>query len=248
MSTRMPTSHINVYICICLCVCLLAHKISTCDLWHHNRPLKGLYCDVAYNTVGGIAEHICVMECIRSPTCLAINYNTSSSQCMYIPEPCHVVQAHNDLVYVLFTDYTIDQCITWVNTRYPDRSVAIPGNKFISRFSNGGDLLIGHAISSHGVAYAVSTSGSEVSSSNYVNLAISSGCTTAWVMYKAGSPMPKGAIIGGNMLGRGDGYVARITNNGIRLLGAYYVLGETAAYAAFLGANARPDMELLIVI
>ena len=102
---------------LCL-VSVIAPRIyvnAGCNTWSSNIPLEGRTCIAEYTTKPDLSWDLCVLECIRSYSCLAISYITSSGLCMLMPQPCPLLTPQEGTVFALIADDGDQECVTWDN-------------------------------------------------------------------------------------------------------------------------------------
>lgn len=226
---------------------------ETCSTYVSNSRYRGYFCDngdVIKSTIG--KEHqFCVFECIRSPECAAMNYNTANSTCSLLAEPCVTTTHNDDFNFLLFRDDPDQECTTWSSYNsgdpLPDRVVIAPNP--ISRFVRSGNTLVGHMSIYYKTAYSVLQTGVVLEHSSWELLVIDNQCSTAWVPYTVGEPLPPKVVVGGYMANIGGTYPVRIwgvLSN--RYCQGYYALTMSEAICRYGSTETSADMEILVIL
>lgn len=250
--------------CYMMWICLLYSWLAAAILWvsnsracHTSVAHNNYYCQVLGVLKSDYPQHLCTLDCLGSSQCLAINYNTSSQDCMLLPGLCAQLTAEDGMIFSFVTDHSVDGCLLWENLSggyRPMRSLLFHpehSNLPVVRFTSGGVTLFGYG--SWQYSFAVPASGVheiEVDIASADALTVHASCTTVWMPYKAKDPLPAGAFIGGHMDGRGDMYVIRfeIYDNQPLFIAGYYIEGEDFGYAPYVGAQTSSAMDIVVVV
>ena len=145
--------------------------------------------------------HRCKLNCIQSLKCTAVKYNKSDGTCIEISAPR--VLADNDLtmMYIMFNERVHRHCFTWVMRR---ELIAHHSREVYNR---NGKATVARILYNSGFYPANANSrgcytGTGIQLINTVDnvcevLVLSPSCTTAWVPYEAGQPIPTRAETAG---------------------------------------------------
>ena len=224
-----------------------------------------------------IKQHDCIRRCITNSQCWVLSFNVSQQFCQLGNVACALADQHADTLLMVFhsvsPDQETDAPVTWVHyggnvanvpSRRVDSSRHYSTSCTVARYQDGqGNHHLGYADFAYqnepekiGDAWIppVWTEGAETVSQwpNYEIMSVSPFCTLAWVPYKAGDVLPRGAVEGGYMIGEGPTYSVSVYRADAGLRGALkfgeYAAGHSVAYYCFYGVRTATEFNILVRI
>ena len=165
-----------------------------------NCPNIGVYC-TTQPLLSSKVPHHCKLNCIESLKCEAVNYNESGGTCTEILVPCVMANIDPTMMYIMFNKRIHSHCFTWVERREVMR------NHTRQVYNRNGNVTVARILYKSGFCPAYTNSfgcytGTGIQRINTANnvcefLVLSPSCTTAWVPYEAGQPIPTSAEYAG---------------------------------------------------
>ena len=201
---RIRTLETRTFVVITLMFTDTVHAFTTglsFEYKKENVPNVGVYCTTQPLFSSKVPLHRCKLNCIQSLKCTAVNYNKSDGTCIEISAPR--VLADNDLtmMYIMFNERVHKHCFTWVMRR---ELIAHHSREVYNR---NGKATVARILynSEFYPAYANSRGSYTATGIQLINtvdnvcevLVLSPSCTTAWVPYEAGQPIPTRAETAG---------------------------------------------------
>ena len=198
----------------------------------------------------------CKVTCAHSPSCAAINYNTSSGICEQKSSPCHETQREPFMQYLRFTPRRPEACFHWqkmssVNDADPRLVYNPENNRYVCRLVDPSALVYPGYVEIGRCWSGDKHTGMNSWDSNLVSevLLVHPMCTIGWMPFIAGerpsiSSFSPGKTAAGEMT-----YIARlyIESQEGHVFG-YYTIESAEGYASFLTHQFRSTMDLLIFI
>ena len=184
----------------------IAHTCTTQTSFvfrEENYPNAGLYCSTQPLLSSKVPQHHCELNCIHSSKCVALNYNESDGTCAELSTPC--VQADNDpsMLYMMFSKREQRRCFTWIvhnelTTNHTRLVYDTFGDVKVARILYQTGFYPAY-VSANGAHCYTGTGTKRINSFNNICevLELSTSCTSAWVPYEAGQPIPAGAEAAG---------------------------------------------------
>ena len=175
------------------------------------RPINGYHCQQSEHTsVDNIGFQQCVRACITDETCWTLSYNHSGQLCVLGDEPCVTADRTNDLSMMILRSTTSSPCREWTPFNktygsqhgYPKRAIQakIKYNRVavVVRPVTSNGLRNGRSTSYKYQAYMLdSQQNMHTFNDGYEILLVGKQCSTAWVPYTAGEPIPVGPVVAG---------------------------------------------------
>ena len=193
--------------CLLILVCCTVVRPSTqCLSRYITRPINGYYC-----------HQQCIGACISNKTCWTLSFSHSGQVYALEKEPCVNAKKNNDLSIMILRSTPFPRCLGWVSFNdsygsiksFPKRAmqIRIKRNRMaaMARRVSTNRLLTGRSTSKRYKTYLMDSQGNfENLSNGYEILLVVRNCSTAWVSYTAGDPIPTGAFVAGkdNLTGR----------------------------------------------
>ena len=249
---------------LALLYCTIVPPSTPCVSRYISRPFNGYYCQQSNNIVISYTDfQQCIGTCIRNKTCWSLSYNHSGHVCVQGEEPCVTANRSNDFTMVIVKSIPFSHCSEWTpfnathgsKQGFPKRTIQVPLN-FNNRISGVArrvtttELLSGRSTTHAYVAYMLDSLGNKhVLTDGYDILVVGDNCSTAWVSYTAGDPIPTGAVIAGkdNLTGRYH-YVVCQRDTNYMFLTTYAEGADHAYYTRFNQIRSFTDMYVLIVL
>ena len=184
----------------------IAHTCTTQTSFvfrEENYPNAGLYCSTQPLLSSKVPQHHCELNCIHSSKCVALNYNESDGTCAELSTPC--VQADNDptMLYMIFSKREQGRCFAWIvnnelTTNHTRQVYNTLGDVKLARILYQTGFYPAY-VSANGAHCYTGTGTKRINSFNNICevLELSTSCTSAWVPYEAGQPIPAGAEAAG---------------------------------------------------
>ena len=206
-------------------------------------PKSGHRCVTAserYTTVSNVPPHVCTHICIQRGNCGVINYNDDMRYCQLSSEACQRVVEDSDFTVTF-------QCLhTWVQYAnvVDDMRVScgISNSWFVARLVFEADVLVGKVSGNYA---HVRKNGTIHSAKDPEVLQIRPWCSTKWIPYVPGDPIPAGAVVGGHVGNPpAQTYVINGEISGGRKSCGYYNPETKLGYAVH---GLTKEMDILVV-
>ena len=187
-------------------LCYLLANITTCLEGQCKpqiitSPFMGRYCPTKGIITRHLRWHQCKLYCLHSSICQAVNYNFTSNYCIVFTETCPLAINHPHMAFSLLTGIRPEQCIDWIPKQkgiiQGHRSVTGENIRVVARMQKGGTDYVGYLITTRGLCLSRYGGGKIYERYRCQYLHIREGCTTFYVDYKPGSPLPPNALIAG---------------------------------------------------
>ena len=228
-----------------------------CEWYSLTLPYGGRYCIGEGDVTRKLLPHQCRFLCLQSVTCRAYNYNVTEGTCTRFTSPCPQAYSDPTMEFVVFRKTVINKCYVWVPYSYGDPldermiSTDIP-EYIVSRLKVSGNDVVCYMTTNNGKCYGT-LGGIEYNSDVYgcERLCVMEGCTTFWVPYTAGGPLPSRAVIGGVMANGDVAYVVKfdiIHNGDVKSISGYYIRGAAHATSGFAGTRHAKIMMMMVVL
>lgn len=224
------------------------YLIIACRQAYIRTPFSGQYCMNYFNLRQSATHQTCVLHCMHNPDCNALSYNAAKQKCLLTAEPCVTTEADFGYVYMPFKEVT-EVCLTWQLFDPSDIS-----NARMIRTAGGNpsdpmkDIVLTREVNDTHTSIPHTKIWDLVGNSDtaYTVLVVATGCSTAWVWYIAGEPLPQGAVPTGGQANGNPTYVIRAMQNGIFYFG-YYERNAAVGYY-YNDDHMTTVMEMLIEI
>ena len=208
-----------------LVLCIVCTAVSTdCLSRYLTAPIQSYFCQtLVYKNVSTRSYQWCFGLCISKDTCRVASYNHPQHHCLLASETCVLADSNTQCSMVNKRGNEWQHCIKWVpfsNTigrkhGFPPHIINYNDKEeTIARAVHGQDILAGWAIEYSYSAYLIGWDKSEVNKRTYEDPVVESGCSTAWVPYIIGNPMPHGVVLAGVDRDMRNKYIIRIIRNG----------------------------------
>ena len=237
---------------------LMSRESLSVIIKYTHRVMNGYYCDNEYiKNHTAIGHQRCVAHCITSPFCWVLSYSEKGRYCLLGAEPCVASVANDDFRLMTFRKQEYfpftSSCIHWqycLGTCQPARVIAkqsLPHRKAMARMAYDSDTFIGGCNPTTG-SIIVSTIWYRFHTYHCHLLDVAESCSVAWVAYKAGDPLPKGAVVGGFMSAYGVTYCMRAFEGLHQYYGYYIPSAEIGHYLNTIGRKTTVQMEILVQV
>ena len=169
-------------------------------------------------------------------------YNNSGKHCLLAEEACVSAELSDGFSMMILRTTPYLQCLDWMTFNrnygnkygYPKRAVQTPMQRnrmaAVARAFIDGQLLIGRSTTYRYKAYVLDSQQNQHQiSGSYDILVVEDACSTAWVPYSAGEPIPAGAVV----VGEDELFRARYIvgpNNSEYLYFSTYIYGKNEAH------------------
>ena len=194
-----------------LVCCTVVHPSTQCFSRYITRPINGYYNHQSIDTLFKYIDfQQCIGACISNKTCWTLSYNHSGEVCALEKEPCVTANKNNDFSMMILRSTPFPLCLGWMSFNdtygsikgFPKRAVKIRIKKnrmaAMARLVSTNRLLTGRSTSKRHKAYLMDSQGNfENLSNGYEIILVGGNCSTAWVPYTAGDPIPTGAVVAG---------------------------------------------------
>ena len=172
-----------------------------------------------------------------------MNYNHEMHYCQLTSEACLRVVEDSEFTVTFYSLHT------WVQLEdvVGDMRVSCDARKewFVGRLVVGSDVLVGNAGNSYAYVWK---DGTQYSNSRAEVLQIMPWCSTKWVPYIPGDPIPAGAVVGG-YVGNPPVEIYAIHGiiNGVDKSCGFYNPETELGYAAYNGAHVTTEMDIPVL-
>ena len=224
-----------------------------CETSNAIEPRHGLRClTTASTSVWQTAHPQCVWRCLKTKTCHFINYDSDIGQCELGMGQCEFLQPAAGFMVNAFGPPRHD-CLYWgSNQKSGWASVQERNGKiYLARIVSGDVVLIGKLNTQRNVFWGnkggVRVGPLHVNDKNIEFLSKDPACPVPWMPYKAGEPLPVGAVTGGRLNDGSATYVAKIIHDGNANFG-YYDPILSLAYYEWSGVRTATSMELFVLL
>ena len=223
----------------------VVYLIAACRQAHTNRPPAGQYCMNYFNLRQGVTQQTCFLYCMRNPECKALSYNAGEQKCLLTAEPCVTTEADSGYVYMTFKEVT-EECLTWFDTSdglnaRMIRMAEDPSHPMLDY------VLTREVNDTHtSIPYTRMWYLGGDPDTVYTVLVVAPGCSTAWVAYTAGDPLPQGAVPTGGLTNGNPTYDIRALSDWGPYYFGYYE--KNAAVGYYRDEYTTSVMEMLIEI
>ena len=236
---------------------------TRCVSRYTTRPIDGYSCQSeVHKNVSDVHFHRCIHACIGSKTCWSLSYSRPGRYCLLAEEPCVVTNPTDDFSMMILRMNEPQHCIQWIpfNSTYglqhgfPKRAVqadlSMNRKSAVTRAANSAGTLVGRSISDNYQANLLDSSQANINLDHgYEILVVGDTCSTAWVPYTTGDPIPlRGCVAGKDSLNR-NYYVVGREASYLHIGG--YIEGEVDAYYSNTygtGSNSFRNMFMLIAL
>ena len=229
----------NKFCCVLIAWCTSIQISSQCLSRYITPPIDGYSCQLAfYKNISDISSQSCVATCVSDGIWWTLSYNHPGMYCIVAHEACVSAETTPDFfMMVLRTNYT-QPCVEWIpfsNSQghqygYPERAIigfsaanrhgtvarALTGQKLLTRMST--TYAYKDYLSDSNGTPTVLTIGFDI-------LVVHNQCSTTWMPYRAGDPIPTGAVASGSEISR-DKYVIDPVGSPYVQYGSY-TIGDT---------------------
>ena len=213
--------------------------------------LDGYYCLSDYfKTTTVISPHICTLLCMASARCHVLAYNYKLQLCSLGQKPCVIAKANQDHMTMVLRDSVDQDCLVWNqwdgSSDLPRATRSDKSVRSVARKVQGNNIYPGSMnapLPGNGGAF-FAIDGSEIMFLDAELLSVHPNCSLAWMQYTVGEPLPKRAVVIGNMEGR-NVYSTRVDFTSDQTFG-YYVEGDPAGYYCDYGGRESFDFDILI--
>ena len=231
-------------------------------VFHELSVALGYYCPQPGTILHSMAVSQCKLKCLQSVNCEAFNHNSTDNTCTLFAISCPVIISNLMMKYAVFgPNNRIIKCYEWVpyvpTDPLDERMVTVDNGSplsYMSRIHADGNDAMGFVVPEHGSCYSCVDPVLYNSHDTHKSpvypcqiLRISSLCKYLWVPYTAGDPLPDKALIGGQMAGESQVWIAKFFD-GEFVLSGYYTTGSTHAFLRVGGlCKTTTTMEILIL-
>ena len=226
---------------------------ADCVIYDSSVSPAGHYCPYPGKILHNTATSQCKLICMHSVNCKAFNRNSTADTCTLLTTACPLAIHDPMMEYVVFRQRPAVECYEWMPRAALDpadyRVIDVTGIvNYVARFQVNGNDVVG--FSGPGICYSC------LESLRYDSppqppcqlLRISPACTSLWVPYTAGDPLPKGAIIGGQTVDGDQVWIIRFSQQGVVISG-YYTTGSPHAVAPHHGSCLLATaMDILVIV
>ena len=220
-----------------------------------NFPNVGYYCPVDGLRTPKIQPQHCILQCLQTQDCVALNCNKSDGLCILLPAPCKLAIEMEGMEYTMFNGRNHEQCLKWIpfagSNPTSDRVVYSPGGYLACRLQINNGKFIGHYSKSFLRCWATDGNVQHDSGSNQAEiLTISPECTMGWVNYTVGTPLPPSAMMAGHSYAGDNLYVALLQlPNSQSIVTGYFNVGSSRGYATEnTNTHTYVVMDLMILL
>ena len=235
-----------------------------------HKTKQGYRCTTAseiYVIVANIPDHICTHTCMQRQNCSVINYNHVYRYCQLTWEECSGLVVDSDFMVTAMSypqlmvtespwfpcfSVTTSHCVRWVTPAHFDGNKGIKGSSgsYVGRVVLPTNVLVGQFYA-YSASTRVSRNGTSYESASEAEaLHLHPDCSSSWVSYTPGDPIPDNAVIGGYLedpcLGTPviDGIVP---NSGGDKRCGYYNPQTQLGYMVYEGAAVATEMDILLI-
>ena len=218
-------------------------------------PIQGHCCStLVFANISALSYQRCIGLCITNDACWAASYNHPEQYCFLASETC--VSSDRNIKFSMANIRPSERqhCIKWVpfnNTLgieegFPPRIINYNEiEDTIARVVHGQDVLTGWATHHVYNAYVIGWDYTSIEVPDYEVLLVENSCSTAWVPYIIGDPMPRGVVVAGVDRDSRNKYIVRIISNE-RVFYGSYTNDDAFAYFEYQGVWQSTVVNLLV--
>ena len=248
-----------VFRSLLLAWCIVIRSSTQCVSRYTTSPIDGFSCQTSvYKNISNIRFHHCIYACIESQTCYTLSYSHQGQYCLLASEPCVTADLSSEFTMMILRDNEPQQCASWIpfssahglQYGFPNRAVHAALSKHktsVSARATDSDFpLPGRSASDDYQAFFLDSNLTLLKVGQmYEVLVVTDSCSTAWVNYTAGDPVPARAVMAGKDSFNRNLYVAGRHLASLRFGG--YIEGEPRAYFD-TGRGLRSFKEMILLI
>ena len=216
---------------------------TQCNSRYITRPVDGYSCHLSvFKDINNAQFQQCIHACMGSTMCRTLSYNHAGKHCLLAEQACVSAEMSDGFSMMIFRSTPYLQCLNWMTFScnydnkhgYPERAVQTPMQRnrmaAVARGFIDDQLLIVWSTTYRYIAYVLdSQQNIRTISGSYDILVVDNACSTAWVPYSAGEPIPVGAVVAGkDELSRAHYIVS--PKNAEYLYFTTYIHGESEAH------------------
>ena len=232
------------WIKLCLMVlCISVRTSAQCIPRYITRPIDGYSCHISvFRNISDIQFQQCIHACLGSKLCWTLSYHNAGKHCLLADGACVSAERRDGFCMMILSTTRFQQCLHWIpfngtygyDHGYPQRAVQTPmrNNRVatVARSITDDGLLTGRSTSYRYEAYVLDSQQNTFKiSGSYDILVVDDACSTAWVPYSAGEPIPVGAVGAGNDQLSRTHYIVG-PKHSMYLYFTTYIHGEHEAY------------------
>ena len=224
---------------------------TICEIRNTMDPLLGLKCVTpVVENVWHTSYHHCILQCLRMEKCRYINHKPDTGQCELGLGQCESLQLAAEMIVNAFGPPR-DVCLHWGSSGQPGWVPVQATDNYAARAVYGDIVLIGNFYPYYGDFWS-STESLRIGplkemDHNVETLSKDADCPLPWRPYKAGEPLPSGAVAGGRHSDEAETYLIRVLHNSAYVFG-YYHPNSALAYYEKSGVHMTTSMDLLVML
>ena len=173
-----------------------------CRALTFQKPRRGSRCimEGPTTTLTEVPHHLCTHACMKQ-NCSLINYNHQKRHCQLGFDDCVRMEVDAEFIVTALQfpclSVTVSPCIQWVPVANvdDDKDIVCSSSYRVGRLVLQEGILVGKFMSRNVEVWKDGSTYSTASKAEV--LLLQSGCSTTWVSYTAGDPLPTGSVIGG---------------------------------------------------
>ena len=191
--------------------CIAIRPSTQCSSRYTTQPIDGFSCQTSgYKNISDVQFHQCTHACIGNSTCWSLSYNHIGRYCLLSDAQCVTAKVSDGFSLVIVRANERQSCMEWIpfNNTYglqhglPKRAVqsALARDliSVVARTLDTTGTLVGRSISDDYQANLVDSSNANVNHDDgFEILVVGNSCSTAWVPYTVGDPIPATAVTAG---------------------------------------------------
>ena len=247
--------------CLILISWSIAIQTSTqCLSRYITPPIDGYLCQMSlYRNLSDINLQLCIALCVRDGNCWTLSYNYADNYCILVQEVCASAEENPNFAMMMLRSNQTQPCVEWISfsSDYGAQK-GYPARAITGYYQTNGHGTPARAFTSQKLFTGWSTTGSYkafVFDSNQEKITLEDGfdilavhiqCSTAWVPYKAGEPIPPQAVAAGSEDSKTK-YVIRSSLGDSFVSYGSYTTDDTLGYYSYNGGlHSTTNMHILI--